>query len=145
MELYKLVTLILILNIGLSMAVTFQDPTKNWADWSTNNIAGGTARFIRNLVTTNLDADNVQTQQNSNQLEYTGGMSIFMLVAIPFGVVENVLIGGLETSIGLVINAWTTANSMISVIAWACLMFIVMMYAWLGFKMYSWVKNRDSQ
>jgi len=145
MELYKILTLVIIMNLGLSMAMTFQDPHKNWEDWATNNMANWVVEYSRNLVSNNLESENVQVQQNENQLIYTGGMSIFMLVNIVYGIIENVAIGGLKASIGMVISAWGTGNSIINVIAWSCTVFISMLYVWIGMKMYTWIKSNDTQ
>lgn len=144
MELYKIIALVLIMNIGLSMAATFSEPDKNWTDWASQPGSVRLIRYIRDMVQEQSDPENMRVQQNAEQLEYSGGVSKFMLITIPLGIIENVLLGGLETSIGLVWNSWSE-GAMINVIAWACLMFISTMYIWIGLKLYSWAFNKDSQ
>ena len=145
MELYKLMTLVIMLNLALSMAATFSQPDKNWEDWATNNMAGKLSKTMVNIIEEGMDSENAKTLTDENTLENTGGMSLFKKAMAVFGIIENIIIGGLSVSLGMVLTTSAAGNSILNIIAWFSTLFIAMLYVWTGMKAYTWIKNRDSQ
>lgn len=146
MDLYKLISLILILNLGLTAATVFVIDSGNWEQFVGKEATENMNTLAQNIKNTMTDEDKMLTEQGENKQEYNGGISITMLaLPILFSGIFAALFGALIAVGGMVLTAFIAENTVVSIVAYMCAMFIVMLYIWLAMKIWTWFYSKDTQ
>ena len=152
MELYKLITIVIAINLGMSLGYTASQGG-TLTTWITSVQATNANNGGQAFANTIGDSSNAVTQQNTAKIDDLGGISAFWLIVNGiYTFVVTVLIGGLKICLGALLTvgqiAYTLSQSgneyaIFNIITYAAGIVISALYGFTGLKIYSWIRNRD--
>lgn len=144
MDLYKTLILIILLNLTITLGSAC---TKGncWENFKESEWANKLIENSLGIQETYTDENKISSQQSETTIEDTGGISKVILNGIFFFViVGKILFGGL-LAIAFIAYGGGTNNYILEIIGWGITVFIAILYATLGLKIYAWFANRDSR
>lgn len=144
MDQYKLIGLIIILNIALAFTSIAVNPDLTFSDWQTRSTYESTQGLITEKGTELYDPDTGMAQQSEEQIDQgTGGVSIVTIVRGIYHLF-SMLATGLLTAYGSLAAYALSGTGLISAISWILGLFIILLYSMLLVKLYNNLKNKDS-
>lgn len=121
MNTWTFITLVIMMNLLVSMTVTFVQPNTTWEDWADTGTAGLLTTYRTNTATS-ITEDNLQAIQGDNTQEPTGGFNSVVIGSIlMLGAIVNLLFGSI-TSLYSVASMETTG--LINALNWILLIIL---------------------
>ena len=143
MDFYKHMAMVMILNLSMTIGLLASEaPNGNWA-----NYVGSTAMSTLGTLgittgTTANDPDTLQAQQNPQNFQNEGGISITQIMGL-FLLIPIFLIGAQIGGLAIGLYYTATESGALSVIASMITLIFTYLLVITVLKIFAWARNRD--
>lgn len=144
MDQYKLIGMIIVLNIAIAFTSIAVSPNLNFSDFQTHNSYDNTQNVLTDKGNEMFDQETGMAEQEDTDIDPgTGGISVVRM-ALTFFDIFHLLLTGLITGYGQLMSNALSGTGLISAISWILGLFLILVYTFTVIKFVNNMKNKDS-